>query len=534
MKIGELLGSDGLVREDTVGGNIYDSYTLSGNGLESWHPKFAYHGFRYVQVTGLPAPPARNTLSAIPLRGANEVAGTFTSSNTLFNEIHAIIRRAIESNMFSIFTDCPDREKLGWLGDMIGIFGSITRNFDVAAYMTTILDNMADSQVASGMVPTFVPTYADYSIYGEGFRDDVNWGSALILAPWYLYETYGDRRPMEKHYDGMQRYFNYLASRAKGSLLDYGLGDWISPDTRMPREVIATYGLYRCTVAMQRVASVLGREEDAAFYERYAADVAAAFNAKYLNRERHYYADGQQAADAIALDMGVVPEDEKAAVLAHLIATIRADGNHFRAGIVSLQAILRALHNAGRDDVICDAAVQTTAPSYGFQVVKGATTLTEEWSGPEVGASQNHMMLGAIDEWFNAGLAGIQQAPDSVGYREVVIRPAIVGDLQHVRGAYNSVRGLIQSEWTRDDSGRVRMTVTLPAGVTGTVHVPTAGGFEARRVGPGFHEFTGTAAPPFTAGGSAGPSRERRRARRDSLQWRDPAPWPAPPVRRIR
>ncbi|MBI3207598.1 MAG: family 78 glycoside hydrolase catalytic domain [Candidatus Solibacter usitatus] len=485
MKIGELLGKDGLVREDTVGGNIYDSYTLAGTGVETWRPKFAYHGFRYLQVSGLPAPPSPDTITGFVVRGANEVAGGFESSHALLNGIHDIINRAIQSNMISIFTDCPDREKLGWLGDMIGIFGSITRNFDIAAYARAVMQNMADAQTESGMVPTFAPAYKDYSIYGEGFRDDVNWGSAMILTPWALYETYGDARTMEIYYTRMRRYMAYLAGRAKGSLLDYGLGDWISPDATVPREIVATYGFHRCASTMARIAAAIGRVSDAEEYAMLARSVAFAFNAKYLDRGNRRYAQGQQAANAMALDMGIVPQDMQTAVLENLIANIRAEGNHVKVGIVALQAVLRALSAGAREDVIFDIATQTTAPSYGFQIVNGATSLTEEWSGPVVGSSQNHMMLGAIDEWFTTGLAGIRQAPGSVAFEEVIVKPAFLDGLQYVKGVYQTPRGLVESEWRRTP-GELRLMVTIPGNTRASVHTPAG---ETVRLGPGTYAF---------------------------------------------
>ena len=493
MRIGEQLRADGTVFQDnnTTGAPVFDTYTLAGDGIEVWHPRFVYHGFRYLQVEGLPAHPTNETVTGIVLRGANDVAGSFSSSNPMLNGIHRITNRAIQSNMMSIFTDCPDREKLGWLGDMIGIFGSITRNYDIAAYARTILGNMVDSQTSAGIVPTWVPTYADYSIYGEGFFNDPNWGDAMILTPWYLYETYGDARALETYYPNMRRYLNYLTSRTRGDLLDYGLNDWITPDETIPREIVATYGYYRSVVAMEKTATLLGKSADAETFAALRERVAEAFNAKYLDPTNHTYAAGQQAADAVALDTGIVPDEERQAVLNHLVSTIRANGNHVNVGIVTLQAVLRALAAAGRDDVIFDIATQTTAPSYGYQLVHGATSLTEDWSGPTVGYSQNHMMLGAIDEWFTSGLAGIQQAPGFIGYERIFIKPAIVGDLSHVEGYYRTPKGLIESSWTKSADGRLTMRVSIPASTNAIIYVPSAGGPVTYSVGPGIHEFTG-------------------------------------------
>lgn len=427
--IGEILNPDGTVSQTTTGSPIFDTYTLSGNGVETWHPKFAYHGFRYLQLTGLPAPPTLETIAGFVLRGANEPAGSFSSSNTLLNRIHAIINRAIQSNMMSIFTDCPDREKLGWLGDTSVMFGSIVRNYDVAAFSRNVVRNMADSQTQQGLVPDFVPAY---EIYGGAFGDDPNWGNAMILIPWGLYETYGDIETMRTYYANMQLYMNYLTSRVEGNLIEYGLGDWETPETSaqsVPPSVVSTYGYYRAAQTMSRVAAVLGYNDDSASYAALVANIASSFNAAFLDRTNHTYYGGQQAADAFALDMAIVPEDQHQAVLDHLIASIRSAGNHAVVGVVGLQALIRVLAGAGRDDVIYDIAKETTYPSYGYEIVNGATSLTETWQ-MDANASFNHMMFGSMDEWFTSGLGGIQQAPGSAGYAKLVIKPAFIGELR--------------------------------------------------------------------------------------------------------
>ncbi|HEY3840194.1 MAG TPA: family 78 glycoside hydrolase catalytic domain [Bryobacteraceae bacterium] len=495
LMIAEQLLSDGTVDQSQIDSPVkpvfpvVDRYTLAGSGTESWHPRFAYHGFRYLQVSGLPSAPDATTITGYILRGANEVAGSFDSSNSLLNGIHTIINRAIQSNMMSIFTDCPDREKLGWLADMQGIFDSIARNYDVAAYERTVIRNMADAQVDTGLVPDFVP---EYVVYDDGFRDDPNWGDAMILTPWSLYETYGDTRTLAAYYPNMQAYLAYLTSKSTGSLLNYGLNDWVTPDMTLPTGVVATYGYYRSASALSRIAAVIGKTTDAMQYAALAQQIADSFNAAYLDNTRHTYAGGgHQAADAIALDMGIVPPDQQPAVLADLIADIRARNNHLNVGIVSLGAVFRSLEAAGRDDVIFDVATQTTNPSYGFQVVNGATTLTEQWNGIITGlGSMNHMMLGAIDEWFTSGLAGIRQTPGTVGYQSLDIRPAVVGDLTHVYGSYQTPYGLVESEWTRDPDGRVTFQFTIPGNTTATIELPGTSVVQRRHLEPGRHRIT--------------------------------------------
>ena len=498
MMIAEQLYPDGTVNQSQIYAYepVLDSYTLSGNGIETWRPKFEYHGFRFLQVSGLPNPPDTGAITGLAMRGFNDSAGSFSSSNDLLNSIHGIIQRAIESNMMSIFTDCPDREKLGWLADMEGIFDSIARNYDIAAYARTVARNMADGQTDLGLVPDFVPEYHEYK---DGFRDDPNWGDAMILTPWSLYETYGDVRTLESYYPNMQFYLDYLTGKSEGDLLNYGISDWITPDLTVPTGAIATYGYYRSAATLSRIATALGKVADAERYAALAQDIGDAFNSAWLDPVRHTYAGGgHQAADAVALDMGIVPADQQAGVLADLIADIRARKNHVNVGIVSLGPLFRVLSAAGRDDVIFDIATQTTSPSYGYQVVNGATSLAEQWDGPTTYGSQNHMMLGAIDEWFTAGLAGIRQTPGSVGYGSLEIKPAVIGDLTHVYGSYRTPNGLVESEWTRGDDGRLTFQVTIPGNTTATVFLPGSGLPAERhaqdsavyKVGPGSYRWS--------------------------------------------
>ena len=477
VKPGERLGPDGLIDQGTMiaGGAVappvVDHYTLAGTGAETWHPRFVYHGFRYLQVTGLPEAPTKDTAEAVILRTGNDTAGSFSSSDLLLNDIHAIIDRSIQGNMMSILTDCPDREKLGWLEEDHLVQGSITRGYDVQAYYRELLRNMAEAQTSDGLVPDIAP---EYVVFSGGVRDDPNWGSAIIMAAWQQYVTYGDTQPLSTYYPNMQKYLTYLSGKATGDLLDYGLGDWATVDKTTPTGIAATYGYYRDAATLAKIATLLGRTGDAATYQKLAGDIATAFNAKYLDTTHHTYGSGSQAGDAFALDMGVVPADQRQAVLDHLVATIKAAGDHLTVGEIALPAVFRVLSAAGRDDIILDVAQQTTSPSYGYQVVHGATALTEYWDGPTGYGSQNHFMLGAIDEWFSSGLAGIQQAADSTAYRDLVIRPAVVGDLTGANASYDTPRGTVASSWRRD--GRtVRFEMTVPPGAPARVELPMYG-----------------------------------------------------------
>ncbi|MFG2015961.1 family 78 glycoside hydrolase catalytic domain [Actinomadura geliboluensis] len=470
MRPGELLNADGTVSQHTTGSPIWDTYTLSGEGTETWHPRFVYHGFRYLQLEGLPSAPDEGTVTGIVLRAGNAGAGSFTSSHGLLNDIHRIIDRAVQSNMYSVLTDCPHREKLGWLEQANLVFPAVARNYDVAAYYGAIVRDIAEAQTADGLVPDIAP---EFTVFSGGFRDDPNWGNVIVFAPWQMYRAYGDTATLRTYYPNMVRYVDYLSGKADGHLLDYGLGDWITFDNSTPKGVTATFGYHRAVSALARIAKVIGKDADAAEYEALAGQIGSAFNAKYATSDT--YGSGSQACDALALDMGVVPDGKKDAVLAHLVNGIEAKGYHLTVGEIALPSVFHVLSAAGRDDVIHAFATQTGNPSYGYQVVHGATSLTENWDGPTSGNSQNHFMLGAIDEWFHAGLAGLGQTDDSIAFETLLVRPAVVGDVTRAAATYETPRGHAAASWRR--TGRkLRLDVTVPPGTSARVEIPVPAG----------------------------------------------------------
>ncbi|WP_419999038.1 family 78 glycoside hydrolase catalytic domain [Streptomyces boninensis] len=487
----ELLHDDGTVNQRFTGRPCYDAYTLKGGEPEVWQPVTGYHGFRYLQLEGLPHPATRTTARAHVLRAANTPAGGFTSSDDLLNGIHRITERAVQSNMLSILTDCPHREKLGWLEEAHLVFPAVANNYDVAAYYRKIVRDMADTQTATGLVPDIAP---EYKVFEDKFRDDPNWGGAIVLAPWQLYRRYGDLTTLRAYYPNMRRYLDHLATRADADdLLSHGLGDWMSFDNSTPKAVTATFGYHRAATALARIATVLGEDADAMGYEAdakgYEADakdyaalatrIGRAFHAAFYDPQRQTYATGSQAADALALDLGVVPAAERDAVTAHLVAAVREAGDHVTVGEIALPSLLRALSAQGRDDVVWDLVSRTDSPSYGYQLAHGATALTERWDGPTRGSSQNHFMLGAIEEWFLASLAGIRQAPDSVAYSRLLIRPTPVGDLTHAEAWYDTPRGRVRSAWRRPSDGGFILDVTVPPGAPARIELPLPDGGRA-------------------------------------------------------
>ncbi|MCW2916906.1 MAG: secreted protein [Actinomycetia bacterium] len=464
-----------------VGSPIWDQYTTRGGDAETWHPHFGYHAFRYLEVRGLPEGATISVRGKV-LHADNASAGDFSSSNDIINGTHSLIRRAIEGNMMSVFTDCPSREKLGWLEEVHLVSGALTGNYDVQAQLRKVVQDMADAQTDTGLIPSTVP---DYTVLAGAYRDDPNWGGAFVVVPWQLYQAYGDTGTMGLHYAAMKKYAAYLEARAVGGLTDYSLGDWITPDRTFPKFVSGTYGYWRVLDTMAKIATALGQSADAAAYRAKADASAKALSDKYYDSATGTFAGGGQGAEALALDMGAVPADQRQRLLDHLVSSIQTADWHLLLGEISLPAAFRVLSEGGRDDVVYKLATQTTSPSYGYQVVHGNTSLGEMWDGGS-GQSQNHFMLGSIDSWFTGRLAGIEQTPDSVGFRKLLIKPAVVGDLTHASGGRRTPYGEVRTSWTKKD-GRIELTVTVPPGSTAEVHVPGSGA--VRQVGSGTWTF---------------------------------------------
>lgn len=475
----EKVNADGSVNQQSVRAGMWSSYTSDGSGRQTWHPRFMYHGFRYLQLEGVPAGVeiGRDDVRGLVLRTGNEAVGSFNSCMPMLDDIHRIIDRATQSNMYSVMTDCPHREKLGWLGDHQLNLRGVELTYDVLAHTRAVVRKMIENQYADGFVPNIIPQYAQFGGARRNmFDDDPNWGGAIVFMPHDLWKTYGDTQTIRTAWPAMVRYVDYLTGKAPTGLLDYDtLGDWFTFDGSTPKGLASTYAYARMVEQMAEIAGALGHDAEAQQYRVLHDTIRGAFNLAYRRGDGVTYGSGSQASDALALDAGLVAEADRPAVLRHLLASIRGRGNHTDVGIVALPALFRVLEQAGRDDVIVDVATVPTSPSYAYQVINGATSLTEAWDGPTLNTgenSQNHFMLGAIQEWFTSGAAGIEQAPGSVGYERLVIEPAIVGELECAAATYRTPRGVVSSAWRRSKRGVIALDVTIPAGTTAEVRLP--------------------------------------------------------------
>jgi len=393
---GERIYPDGHVTRTSMGGIHRDTswweYTKATDGEETWFPKFFYIGSRYIQAQAFPAEdggplPRIVSLAAHVVHADTVPAGTFAASDPLIGRIRDLVRWAQRSNMVSILTDCPHREKLGWL-EQIHLNGPALRyEFDLARLFGKAMQDMADSQTGDGLIPNIAPEFTEFR---GAFRAAAEWGAAFIQVPWQQYLFHGDTGLLERFYPAMRRYFAYLEGRAEDDILSDGLGDWFDLGPRRPpgrsqlthAPITATAHFFSNATVLSQVAAVLGRPDDAALYTRRAEEIRRRFNDAFFDAEAGCYGDNSQAANAIPLAMGMVDPEQRSRVLAALLGDLEARGHSFTTGAVGWRYLLQALTQGGRDDVIHRLITQEDKPGYALQLRRGATALTESWEAP--------------------------------------------------------------------------------------------------------------------------------------------------------
>ena len=470
MTPGELVDAQGRPNQQATGSPVWFEYTLKGSGLETWTPKFAYTGFRYLEVQG--AKP--ELVEGEFLHADAATTGTFESSSELLNRIHALILQAIRSNLQHVLSDCPQREKLGWLEQVHLMGAGLCFNFDLRTVLPKIAADTRDAQLVNGMVPDIAP---EYVVFGGGFRDSPEWGSTAVLAPWQAWTWYGDRRTVEDSFETMKRYVDYLDKRSDHGILEYGLGDWydIGPafpgySQLTPNGITATAIYYQDLMVTSEAASLLGRDGEGGVLAARAAAVLSEFQRRFYDANKRSFGSGSQTSNAMPLVLGLAPQEARSALVEHIAGDVRARGNHTSAGDIGYHYVLAALAAGGRSDVIWDMATATDAPSYASQLSRGATSLTEAWDA-NPGASQNHFMLGHIEDWLYQWLAGISLDPSTLAWKRVILQPHPVGDLQSAGATYDSPRGKIACHWKRTATG-LEIDVVLPPGVEGVLRQP--------------------------------------------------------------
>jgi hypothetical protein len=486
----EALGADGRVTQRSYGARqgyqMWFDYTLAGTGDERFVPQFTYQGFRYLQVerhaaTGEAALPTVRSLVGQFVFADMPKAGDFTCGTPLLTRIHKLIEQAVLSNSMSVLTDCPHREKLGWLEQTHLNAATVFYNRDAVTLYEKMARDIADAQQPDGMVPGHAPEY-DAFVNSDGsdtiWRNSPEWGAAAVLNPWAAYRRYGDRRLLDRAWPAARRYDDYIRARATGEIVDFGMGDWddVGPGKSgasqlTSRALTGTATRYQCLMALARWARLLGKADATAFAAE-AARVRDAFNARFFDPAKDSYDTGSQTANAMPLALGMVPQGREGGVLARLVAAIRANGNGVTAGDVGFHYVVEALSRCNRDDVLLDMLLTTDRPGYGYMLAHGATSLTESWDARPT-ASLNHFMMGHAEAWLFGRLAGITVDFLRDADRVVTVAPKPVGQVPSASATARSPFGNVASRWRRRN-GALMLEILAPPGTRTSIVVPTA------------------------------------------------------------
>lgn len=474
IKHGEALFPDGRVDiqrisahyrfADTTEKAQTDKFTLSGQGTETFKQHFNYHGYQYIEVTAdHPLNLDTNSITGLFMHTDVKEIGHFSCSDTLVNKIYNAGIWSYLSNLYSIPTDCPHREKNGWTGD--GHIGAETGlyNFDGILLYEKWIGDFIDEQRASGELPGIIPT----SGWGYQWGNGPAWDAAIMFVPWYIYLYYGDATLINKYYENYKKYVDCLTFRSQDNLVNIGLGDWIPYKTQTPVELTSSCYYYMDAHLLSLFAKLNGRMEDAAHYAKLAGKIKEAINRKYLDKATMTYANGSQTALSAALYQHIVPDHLRDSIAANLVKAVNQNDNHLDVGLLGSKYLLNALSDNGYGDLAFTVASQHTKPSWGWWILQGMTTYQESW---DIGPSRNHIMYGEIVAWMFKGLSGIQPDPDLPGFKHILLKPNFISGLTHAEAMHESVYGIIRSSWKRTTDGII-YSIEIPANTTATVYL---------------------------------------------------------------
>lgn len=483
-KFAELIFPDGNIDVSTMrGAKVTDKYILKGDGTEVYEPRFTYHGFRYVEVTGYPGTPDLSVIEGMVHHDDLEVVGQFECSNTMINSIYRNATWSISGNNRSIPTDCPQRdERLGWLGDRSGECVGESYIFDESKFYRKWTQDMFDGQHDDGRLHLIAPALLDFN------AEDVTWPGTALYTVHMLYGQYGDLHYVEESYDNLKKWIDYMVSTAmtNGLVLRDGLGDWCAPPLyRSSGEVvhikhnggmIGSSSFHHMLGMMAEYAKLLGKEQDAEYYQGLVTKGKKAFNDLFLDTVSGKYIESSMTTNVLALAYDLVPEEYKKSVIDDLVLQIELthDGN-LGVGLIGMQNLMRVLTLNGRADIAYRFATQTTYPSWGYMVKNGATTIWERWNGDKTRGgmnSYNHvMMLGDFVEWLYGDLGGIRAG--SPGFKTLEMNPVIVEDLSYVKASHKTMYGIVESNWEINNN-TFHWNISIPVNVTATICVPAA------------------------------------------------------------
>jgi alpha-L-rhamnosidase len=478
LRFAERLNPDGSVYTTNLRtATATDTYICRGGGVETWMPRFTFHGFQYIEVSGLKKKPDLETIVGIALSSDTPIAGDFQCDDAMLNRLHKNIYWTQRANFIDIPTDCPQRdERLGWMGDAQIYCRAATLNADTEAFYTKWLVDVEDAQRPDGEFPKVSPQKA------AGDDGGPAWADAGVICPWTVYEVYGDTRELSRHYASMCRFIEFCRNRSTPDLLPpakyHCYGDWLNINAPTPANVICTAYFAYSTHLTARAAEVLGKTDDAAKWNALFEQIKAAFNKAYVSPDGVIQGD-TQCGYVLALAFDLLDPEVAALAAKNLARNIDARGGHLSTGFVGTKDLMLALAKIGRDDLALKLIHNDTYPSWGFSIKQGATSIWERWDGwtPDKGFqdpkmnSFAHYSFGAVYQWMVENIGGIRT--DGPAYKHIVIAPVLDEKLGHVRVTYHSVHGEIESAWKRTPGG-IEMDVTVPANTTARVGIPAA------------------------------------------------------------
>ena len=502
LRMAEILAPDGVeIDPGTTGvyatGVVQTEIYVCKGGGEQWRPRFTYHGFRFVEVSGLKRRPNLGFMQGIQMRTAAEKRGDFVCSDPLLNRIYHTSLWTLESNMHSIMEDCPQREKCSWMGDMEISAQAAIFNYQMAPLLNKLAGDMDTVLGRGGITSWHTPASPGLPCNiatGRRLCDQANpdWGDALVAIPWFIYLYYGDASTLKHQYPHMKRWLQYVASPvvSKNGIVQYGFGDWCPPgvggaNPRCPVPLTSTAMQYGSLVIMTKAAALLGRAEDEKWFKRQAAMVKAAFNRTFFKSPTAGY--GSQTGNAVALRYGLVPEAHQSSVAAALSNEIQLRHDHADTGVMGSRPLYTLLNDHGYDALTYRMMTKMDYPSYGYMLSRGDTTWPEvqfdtPLSQPQVNCSYNHAMQSCFAAWFHESVAGIRPAEDAPGFKQIELRPHNFRQLKTVSAYHQSMYGIIKSEWHRDGL-QFHWDITIPPNTTARVAVPARSATSVREGG---------------------------------------------------
>ncbi|MBO3840878.1 MAG: family 78 glycoside hydrolase catalytic domain [Candidatus Brockarchaeota archaeon] len=473
LRYAEVLNPDGTLHTANLrGARATDIYICKGGSEEFFEPRFTYHGFRYVEVTGYPGKPPIDAVTGIVIHTDIQIVGDFRCSNPLLNRLVQNILWSLRGNYFEVPTDCPQRdERQGWTGDAQIFARTAAYLADISAFMTKWLIDLNDSQREDGAYPDVAPAT------GAGFGTPC-WGDAGIIIPYVVWRTYGDTRVIRLYYEKMARYINYLVENSKGFLRpEIGYGDWVPAGPETPKDVIATAYFAYVVKLMVEMAREIGKTDDAKRFEELFNNIRTAFHKAYVQPDGQIKGE-TQTCYALALDLKLLPREMEETALKHLVKDIEERGWHLSTGFVGTRHLMQALTKFGKTDLAYRLLLQETYPSWLYTVKLGATTIWERWNSmTEEGIHEpgmnsfNHYAFGSVGEWLFSTVAGIDV--EDTGFKSIIIKPKPSRELGRVHASYESIRGTVSVDWWFSGDA-FHLQLVIPANTSALVYVPTS------------------------------------------------------------